>query len=175
MSIELIQSLIRDIPDFPKPGIVFKDITPIFEDGPGLQAVIDLFVDRWKDQGIERVVGIESRGFLLCSAVAARLGVGCGLVRKKGKLPWKTIERSYDLEYGSATVEAHIDMVGEGMKVAGIDDLLATGGTAQAAIDLCRELGAEVVEVGFLIELGFLPGRAKLEAGGSSVFAPIVF
>ena len=175
MSIDLIHSLIRDIPDFPKPGIVFKDITPIFQDGPGLQAVIDLFVDRWRDQGIERVVGIESRGFLLCAAVAARLGVGCGLVRKKGKLPWTTIERSYDLEYGSATVEAHVDMVGEGMKVAVIDDLLATGGTAQAAIDLCRELGGDVVEAGFLIELGFLPGREKIEGAGTPVFAPIVF
>ncbi len=175
MSVELIQSLIRDIPDFPKPGIVFKDITPIFQDGPGLQAVIELFVERWKDAGIQRVVGIESRGFLLCAAVAARLGVGCGLVRKKGKLPWTTIERSYDLEYGSATVEAHIDMVEPGMKVAVIDDLLATGGTAQAAIDLCRELGAEVAEAAFVIELGFLPGREKIEGEGTPVFAPIVF
>jgi adenine phosphoribosyltransferase len=175
MSVETIRALIRDIPDFPKPGIVFKDITPIFQDGAGLAAAIDLFVDRWKDQGIERVVGIESRGFLLCAPIAARLGIGCGMVRKKGKLPWTTIERSYDLEYGSATVEAHIDMVAAGSKVAVVDDLLATGGTANAAVELCRELGAEVVEVGFLIELGFLPGREKLESAGVPVYAPIVF
>lgn len=174
MSTELIARLIRDIPDFPKPGIVFKDITPVFQDPAGLRAAVDLFAERWEGRGVQRIVGIESRGFLLCSAVAARLGVGCGLIRKKGKLPWRTISRSYDLEYGSATVEAHTDMVQPGMRVAVVDDLLATGGTAEAAVGLCRELGATVVEVGFLIELGFLPGRKRLLDAGVEVFTAIV-
>jgi adenine phosphoribosyltransferase len=175
MSIETITSLIRDVPDFPKPGIVFKDITPIFQDPQGLQEAVDLFVDRLADQNIDKVIGIESRGFLLGAPIAYKLGVGCGLVRKKGKLPWTTIERSYDLEYGSATLEAHIDLVSKGDRVVILDDLLATGGTANATVELCRELGADVVEASFLIELGFLPGREKLEAAGVPVFAPIVF
>ena len=175
MSIDTIRSLIRDVPDFPKPGIVFKDITPIFQDAAGLKSTVELFVQRFRDQDIDHLIGIESRGFLLSAPVAYELGVGCGLVRKKGKLPWRTIERSYDLEYGSATLEAHIDLVKPGQRVVVIDDLLATGGTANATIELCRELGAEVVEAAFLIELGFLPGRSKLEECGVDVFAPIVF
>jgi len=175
MSIQAIEALIRDVPDFPKPGIVFKDITPIFQDPVGLTATVDLFVDRLQTMKIDKVIGIESRGFLLGAPIAYRLGVGCGLVRKKGKLPWTTIERSYALEYGHATLEAHIDLVEPGDRVVVVDDLLATGGTANAAIELCRELGAEIVEASFLIELGFLDGRARLEAAGVSVFAPIVF
>ena len=175
MSIEVIQSLIRDVPDFPKPGIMFKDITPIFQDPAGLKATVDLFTERLAGQQIDKVIGIESRGFLLGAPIAVALGVGCGLVRKKGKLPWTTIERSYELEYGSATLEAHVDLVRRGERVVILDDLLATGGTANATVELCRELGGEVVEAGFLIELGFLPGREKLENAGVPVFAPIVF
>ena len=175
MSIEAITALIRDVPDFPKEGIVFKDITPIFQSPEGLKATVDLFVERLAQSNVDKVIGIESRGFLLGAPVAYQLGVGCGLVRKKGKLPWTTIERSYELEYGQATLEAHVDLVQPGDRVVVLDDLLATGGTANATVELCRELGAEVIEAGFLIELGFLPGRAKLEASGVPVFAPIVF
>jgi adenine phosphoribosyltransferase len=175
MSTDYILSLIRDVPDFPKEGIVFKDITPIFQDPKGLKTTIDLFVDRLRGRGIERIIGVESRGFLFGAPVAAELGIGLGLVRKAGKLPFTRVSRSYDLEYGSATLEAHIDMVEPGMKVVVLDDLLATGGTASATVELCREVGADVVEAGFLIELGFLPGRAKLEDVGVEVFAPICF
>lgn len=175
MSTDYLLSLIRDVPDFPKEGIVFKDITPIFQDPKGLRIMIDLFVERLRGRGIERVIGVESRGFLFGAPVAVELGVGLGLVRKAGKLPFARVSRSYDLEYGSATLEAHIDMVEPGMKVVVIDDLLATGGTAAATVELCREVGADVVEAGFLIELGFLPGRALLEGLGVEVFAPICF
>ncbi len=170
-----IEQWIRDVPDFPKPGIVFKDITPIFQSGEGLGAAVNLFVERYRPMGIDRFIGIESRGFLLGSPVAYALGVGCGLVRKKGKLPWTRIERSYALEYGEATLEAHTDLVEPGMRVVVLDDLLATGGTANATVELCRELGAEVVEAGFLIELGFLPGRARLAAIDVPVYAPLAF
>ncbi len=175
MSTDYLLSLIRDVPDFPKPGIVFKDITPIFQDPRGLKTTIDLFVQHLDGTGVERIIGVESRGFLFGAPVAAELGVGLGLVRKAGKLPYTTVARSYDLEYGSATLEAHVDMVEPGMKVAILDDLLATGGTAAATVELCREVGAEVIGAGFLIELGFLPGRAKLEEAGVDVFAPICF
>jgi len=175
MSTEYLLSLIRDVPDFPVPGIVFKDITPIFQDPKGLRATIALFVDHLRGRGVERIIGVESRGFLFGAPVAAELGIGLGLVRKAGKLPYTRVSRSYDLEYGSATLEAHIDMVEPGMKVVILDDLLATGGTALATVELCREVGAEVVEAGFLIELGFLPGRSKLEEAGIDVFAPITF
>jgi len=169
-----LNSLMRDIPDFPKPGIIFKDITPIFQDSKGLRMVINTFVEHFHGHKLDRIIGVESRGFLLGAPVAADLSVGLGVVRKAGKLPWKTISRSYELEYGSATLEAHIDMVEPGMRVAVLDDLLATGGTAQATVELCQELGAEVVEAGFLVDLSFLPGRSKLEAAGIDVWAPII-
>ncbi|MCP4871278.1 MAG: adenine phosphoribosyltransferase [Proteobacteria bacterium] len=175
MSTDYILSLVRDVPDFPKPGIVFKDITPIFQDPRGLKETMALFEQRLRDKAIDLIIGVESRGFLFGAPVAIELGLGLGLVRKKGKLPYATIERSYELEYGTATLEAHTDMVTPGQRVVILDDLLATGGTALATAQLCRELGANVVEAGFLIELGFLPGRAKLEAEGIDVFAPICF
>ncbi len=175
MPVDRISSLIRDVPDFPKPGILFKDITPVLQDPAGLKASVDLFVEHWRDMGIDKVIGIESRGFLLGAPVAYQLGLGCGLVRKAGKLPYERIQRSYDLEYGSATLEAHTDVVRPGERVVVADDLLATGGTAAATIELIRELGAEVVEAGFLIELSFLPGRERIEGLGTSVFAPLVF
>ena len=175
MPTKYIESLIRDVPDFPKPGILFKDITPIFQDARGLKESVDLFVDRWRDAGIDQIVGIESRGFLLGGPVAYQLGIGLSLVRKAGKLPYKTVQRSYDLEYGSATLEAHIDAVAKGQRVVLIDDLLATGGTMKATVDLMRELGAEVVEAACLIELGFLPGRKVLSDAGVSTFCPLIF
>ena len=175
MTIDIISSLIRDVPDFPKPGILFKDITPVLQDPVGLKASVDLFVDRWRDMDIHKIIGIESRGFLLGAPVAYQLGIGCGLVRKAGKLPYDCIQRSYDLEYGSATLEAHTDVVQPGERVVVSDDLLATGGTAAATIELLRELGAEVVEAGFLIELSFIPGRKRLEDMGTSVFAALAF
>ena len=173
--IDYINSLMRDVPDFPKPGIVFKDITPIFQDGKGLRSVVNLFGEHYHELGLDRVIGVESRGFLLGAPVAAELSIGLGVVRKKGKLPAETISRTYELEYGTATLEAHMDMVEPGMRVAVLDDLLATGGTALAAVELCQELGAEVVEAGFLVDLSFLPGRERLLAAGIDVWAPIVF
>ena len=175
MRTQYIESLIRDVPDFPKPGILFKDITPIFQDARGLKESVDLFVDRWRDMGIDQVVGIESRGFLLGGPVAYQLGIGLSLVRKVGKLPYTTIQRSYDLEYGSATLEAHVDAVRPGQRVVLLDDLLATGGTMKATVELMQELGAEVVEAACLIELGFLPGRKVLADLGIDTFCPLVF
>jgi adenine phosphoribosyltransferase len=175
LSTQYIESLIRDVPDFPKPGIMFKDITPIFEDARGLKESVDLFVERWRDMKIDKVVGIESRGFLLGGPVAYQLGIGLSLVRKVGKLPWKKIARSYELEYGSATLEAHLDCVEKGQRIVILDDLLATGGTMKATVDLMQELGAEVVEAACLIELGFLPGRQVLAEAGIQTFCPIVF
>ncbi len=175
MSTAHIESLIRDVPDFPKPGIVFKDITPIFQDAQGLKDSVDLFVNRWKTMNIDQVVGIESRGFLLGGPVAYEMGIGLSLVRKVGKLPWKTVQRSYDLEYGSATLEVHVDAVEPGQRVVILDDLLATGGTMAATVELLREIGAEVVEVACLIELGFLPGRQVLSDAGVETYCPIVF
>jgi adenine phosphoribosyltransferase len=175
MSAELISSLIRDVPDFPQPGILFKDITPVLQDAAGLKASVDVLVERWRDMRIDKIIGIESRGFLLGAPVAYQLGLGCGLVRKAGKLPYECVQRSYDLEYGSATLEAHTDVVTKGERVVVADDLLATGGTAAATIELLRELGAEVVEAGFLIELSFLPGRKRIEDLGPTVFAALAF
>ena len=152
----------RDVADFPKPGIVFKDITPVLADGALFREVIDLFADSLAGTGVTKIVGIDARGFIFASAVAYKLGVGFVPVRKKGKLPWKTRAAEYDLEYGSAIVELHIDAVAPGEKVALIDDVLATGGTAAAALRLLRECGAEVVSAQFLMELGFLGGRKKL-------------
>ena len=157
-----IQAAVRDVADFPKPGIVFKDITPVLVDGALFREVIDLFADSLAGCGVTKIVGIDARGFIFASAVAYKLGVGFVPVRKKGKLPWKTRAAEYELEYGSAIVELHVDAVARGEKVALIDDVLATGGTAAAALRLLRECGAEVVSAQFLMELGFLDGRKKL-------------
>ena len=173
MSIESIRAAIRDVPDFPKPGIVFKDITPALGDPVVFRRVVDLFAERYRDRGIERVAGIDARGFILGGALADRLGLGFVPVRKQGKLPHSSIAESYDLEYGTAAVELHEDAVAPDEPVLLIDDLLATGGTAAAAASLLRRLGADVVEAAFLIELGFLDGRARLD--GTPVFSPIVY
>jgi len=173
MSIEQIKNAIRDVPDFPKEGIIFKDITTVLSDPDLLQQSINVFVEQYKDQRIDKVAGIEARGFIFGAAVAAALGAGFVPIRKQGKLPYKTIAASYDLEYGSATIEMHVDAVQQGERVLLLDDLLATGGTAAAAIELLTKCGGEIASVAFLIELAFLNGREKL--AGHEVFAPIVF
>ncbi|MEM9400287.1 MAG: adenine phosphoribosyltransferase [Verrucomicrobiota bacterium] len=166
---EKLRLAVRDIQDFPKPGIVFKDITPILSDHELFRLMVTILVERYKKQQIDRIVVIDARGFLIGSAVAYVLGVGLALVRKKGKLPYKCIEASYSLEYGEATVEMHEDALNQGEKVIVIDDVLATGGTMAAAVELCEKIGAQVVETAFLMELSFLKGREKLN--GKSAFA----
>lgn len=158
-----IKGRIRDVPDFPKPGIVFKDITPLLEDRDTFTKVIDTFAERYLSKKIDCVVGIESRGFIFGSALAYRLGTSLVLVRKSGKLPYKTIQTSYELEYGRATVEMHVDAIPKGGKVVIIDDLLATGGTAAAACELVQKQNGVILEVAFVIELDFLKGREKLK------------
>lgn len=154
--------LIRLVPDFPQPGIQFKDITPLLADAAGLRAVVDAFVDHYADQQIDAVAGIESRGFVLGAPVAYRLGVGMVLIRKPGKLPADTLGVDYALEYGTNRLEIHRDALQPGARILLIDDVLATGGTARAAADLITQLGGTVVEYAFLLELGMLNGRAKL-------------
>ncbi len=158
-----ITAAIRTVPDFPKPGIQFKDITPVLADGRLFNAVIDHLLFGLKASNVDKVVGIDARGFIFGAAVASRLGCGFVPVRKKGKLPWATHEESYDLEYGSATVAVHTDALHAGERVLLVDDLLATGGTAAATVALLRRLKAEIVGVHFLIELGFLQGRERLK------------
>jgi adenine phosphoribosyltransferase len=159
---EHLKSKIRHVPDFPKPGILFYDITTLLRDPQGLHEAIDSLSAPFANEGIELVVGIESRGFILGSAVADRLGAGFAPVRKKGKLPAKTLRASYDLEYGADALEIHDDAVRKGQKVLIVDDLLATGGTAKATTDLVQQLGGNVHALAFLIELVALNGRAKL-------------
>jgi adenine phosphoribosyltransferase len=161
-SMDQLKAKIRHIPDFPKPGILFYDITTLLRDGEGFGQAIDALASPFKGQAIEAVVGMESRGFIFGAAVADRLGTGFIPVRKPGKLPSKTVKASYDLEYGADSLEMHCDAVERGTRVLVIDDLLATGGTAKATVSLLRGCGAEVVGVSFLIELVELGGRAKL-------------
>ena len=157
-----IKSYIRDVPDFPKPGIVFKDITPLLANGAAFRAVVDRIAARHRN-GIDMVVGIESRGFLIGAAVAYALGCGLAVVRKPGKLPSTTYAAQYELEYGHDSLEIHRDAFGHPCRVLIVDDLLATGGTAHAAIELVERLGGEVVECAFLIELAVLKGRERLQ------------
>jgi adenine phosphoribosyltransferase len=157
-----LRAAIRDIVDFPQPGIIFKDITPILSDAALFRQSISLLCDTAGGAKIDKVVGIDARGFIFAAAVADRLGAGFVPVRKKGKLPWKTRQTSYSLEYGESVVELHEDAVQPGESVLLVDDLLATGGTAEAAVRLLDELGANLVGIAFLIELGFLNGREKL-------------
>lgn len=157
-----IANAIRDVPDFPKPGIVFKDITPLLGNGAVFKESIDLFLEACRGLRPDKIVGIDARGFLFGAAVAYQLGIGIVPVRKKGKLPFTSQEASYSLEYGEAIVEMHIDAITPGERVVLIDDLLATGGTSAAAAKLIRQAGGELVEAQFLIELGFLKGRANL-------------
>ncbi|SRR5258706_1742238 len=157
-----IRSAIRDIPDFPKPGIVFKDITPLLGNGPLFKKTIDLIAERYHDQKIDTVLGIESRGFIVGAALAYKLGAGFSVVRKPGKLPYQTHRASYELEYGTDALEIHIDAIPPQARVVIADDLIATGGTAAATAELVTKLGGTVVECAFVIELGFLNGREKL-------------
>ena len=157
-----LRSLIRDVPDFPKPGIVFKDITPLLGDPQAFASAIENLVEPYREKGIQKVVGIESRGFLFASAAALQLQAGVVLIRKKGKLPYRKLQTTYDLEYGQDTLEIHEDALQKGERALILDDVLATGGTAKAACDLVERLGAEITGVSFLIELKFLNGRSKL-------------
>jgi adenine phosphoribosyltransferase len=158
-----IAARVRNIPDFPKPGIQFKDITPVLADAKLFAGAIDLLTKNYVPGSVDAVVGIDARGFIFAAAAAFKLQAGFVPIRKKGKLPYATHEASYDLEYGSNTVAIHTDAVRPGSKVILVDDLLATGGTAGAAIALLRKIGANIIEASFLIELGFLSGRAKLD------------
>ncbi len=154
--------IIRDVPDFPKKGILFKDITPLLQDAKAFHTCVEAFAAEFGKEHIDYIIGIESRGFIFSPVLAYKLGAGFVPVRKKGKLPWKTEQVAYELEYGEATLEIHQDAFQKGAKVAIIDDLLATGGTAEATAHLAEKLGAEVVKMAFLVELKFLKGRERL-------------
>jgi len=163
VSVSEIERAIRNVPDFPKAGIQFKDITPVLADARLFSGSIDLLLAGFKPGMVDAVVGIDARGFIFAAAAALRLEAGFVPIRKKGKLPFQTHEQAYDLEYGTATVAVHIDAIKPGSRVLLIDDLLATGGTASAAAALIRKLGGRILEISFLIELGFLNGRQKLK------------
>ena len=157
-----LRAKIRDVPDFPKKGILFKDITPALGDPKVFREVVDALAERWRTERIAKVVGIESRGFIVGSALAYQLGAGLALVRKYGKLPYETLTETYALEYGEDRLQLHTDAVRPGERVLVVDDLLATGGTAKAATGLVQRLGGEIAGYAFLIELGFLSGRERL-------------
>jgi adenine phosphoribosyltransferase len=173
MSVDAIKSAIRDVPDFPKPGILFKDITPVLQDAALFKATIDIFEERCRIADVSKIAAIDARGFLFAGAVCDRMGLGLVPVRKQGKLPYQTFEQTYELEYGSATLAIHRDAFDKGERVLVLDDLLATGGTAAAAAKLVEQAGGVVAEIAFLVELAFLDGRAKLQ--GYQVFSPVVF
>jgi adenine phosphoribosyltransferase len=157
-----LAALIRDVPDFPKPGIMFKDITTLLKEPTAFRQVIDLFTDRYRGAGLDAVAAVESRGFIFGAPVAYNLGLSFVPVRKVGKLPAETVVEEYALEYGTATIEVHRDAIGPGKRVLIIDDLLATGGTIRATANLIEKLGAEVAGLAFLVELSFLNGRERL-------------
>lgn len=159
---EQLRRIIRDVPDFPQKGIVFKDITPLLSDAQSFRRAIDCMAEPLKDREFDVLVGIESRGFIFAAALAYELGKGHVPVRKPGKLPADTVQVSYELEYGSDTLEMHADAIGAGQRVVIVDDVLATGGTARGVADLVEKVGAKVEALSFLIELGFLKGRDKL-------------
>ncbi len=170
---EELKKIIRDIPDFPKKGIIFKDITTLLSDAKSFHRMIDLIAHRYVGRQIDKIVGIEARGFILGSALAYKLGTGITLVRKPGKLPHKTRQVTYDLEYGTDSLEIHEDAFQAGEKILIADDLLATGGTVAAVVELVEELGVEIVECAFMAELEFLGGRKKLPDG--KVFSLLKF
>ncbi len=159
---DLVRQTILDVPDFPKPGIVFKDLTPVFQSPPVMQAMVSAFVDRYKTMDVQGIVAIESRGFLLGAPMAMAMNLPLTLVRKKGKLPRATLQQAYALEYGEDILEIHADALKPGQKVVLVDDLLATGGTAAAAKSVIEKTGGEVLESAFIVELGFLNWREKL-------------
>ena len=162
---DAIRSRIRDVPDFPKKGIVFKDITPVLQDPATFRLAVDALADRWRGERIAKVVGIESRGFLFAAPLALELGAGLAIARKPGKLPWRTVRQVYDLEYGQDAVEMHLDAVRPAERVLIVDDVLATGGTADAVGTLVTRQGAELVGFAFLLELAALHGARRLGAG----------
>ena len=170
-----IESLIRAIPDHPRAGILFRDVTPLMGDPAGLRAAVEAIAEPHSGGGIDKVAGIEARGFVFAAPAACRLGAGLVPIRKKGKLPGRTIARSYDLEYGSDVLEMHADAVRPGERVLLVDDLLATGGTAEAAAALVEEAGGAVVECCFVVDLPDVGGRARLEARGRAVRALCAF
>ncbi len=170
-----LKTMIRAIPDYPKPGIVFRDITTLIADRKGLRASVDELIWPFLSGDIDYVAGIEARGFILGGAVAHELGLGFVPIRKKGKLPWRTIGKEYSLEYGVDTIEIHADAISKGDKVLLIDDLIATGGTADAAIDLIRESGGEMVAAAFVVDLPDLGGSRKLKDRGVRVHTLVEF
>src|SRR3989344_4573517 len=170
-----LKSVIRTIPHWPKHGVMFRDITTLLKDAKAFNYVIDKFYERYRNAHVDLVAGIESRGFILGGAVANKLNKGFIPIRKEGKLPHKTEKESYELEYGRATVEVHVDAIPKGAKVLLVDDLIATGGTALAACKLIEKLGGEVVECAVIIELPDLHGREKVEAKGHKLFSLVDF
>jgi adenine phosphoribosyltransferase len=175
MSLDRARQLIRDIPDFPQPGILFKDLTPVMADAQALQDVLSAMEERLRSRGVQRIVAIESRGFVFGAALADRLKVGFSPIRKLGKLPYKTHRIEYALEYGKGTLEAHVDAVIPGEKVAIVDDLLATGGTAWGAAQLVQKQQGQVAAFLFVVELAFLKGRDRLAGTGGPVESLISF
>jgi adenine phosphoribosyltransferase len=173
MDLDSIKALVREVPDFPEAGIVFKDITPVLADENAFSTIIDLLVVHFGRGNVDKVVGIEARGFILGAPVAYHFGAGVVPVRKKGKLPWRTVEESYALEYGEATLQLHEDAVAPGERVLIVDDVLATGGTAKAAASLVERIGGKVCGIACLIELEFLKGREKV--GDYDLFTLIRF
>ena len=168
-----LKSIIRDIPDFPKKGIIFKDITTLLADAASYQRMVDLLSHRYIGKRIDKVVGVEARGFIIGAALAYKLGAGIVLVRKPGKLPSETFKKSYELEYGTDTLEMHTDAINKGERVLIADDLLATGGTMSAVVDMVNSQGAELVECCFMAELEFLNGKNRLPDG--KVFSLLKF
>lgn len=160
-----LKDIIRDVPDFPKKGIIFKDITTLLADAPSFQRMVDLIAHRYVGKKISKVVVVEARGFVIGAALAYKLGAGVVLVRKPGKLPSETYSKTYQLEYGSDTLEIHTDAIAKGERVIIADDILATGGTMAAVVDMVEALGGEIVECCFMAELEFLGGRKRLPEG----------
>lgn len=167
---EYIRRTIRSVPDWPQPGIIFRDITPVLQDPRAFRVLIDLFVYRYMRQRLDLVAGVDARGFIIGSVLAYELNLGFVPVRKKGKLPYRTVAEEYSLEYGNATVEMHTDSVRTGQRVLLVDDLIATGGTMLAAIKLLQRLGANVVEAAAIIDLPELGGSAKIAATGTPLY-----
>jgi len=172
-NLKLLENSIRSIPDFPKPGILFRDITTLLKNGKAFKTTIDLLYKKYKGQKIDKIVAVESRGFILGAALAYKLGKGIVLVRKKGKLPYKKISASYALEYGTDTLEIHEDAITPGEKILVVDDLLATGGTVSAVANLVKQLKGKIIALAFVIELVDLKGRDKLQ--GYPVYSLIKF
>jgi adenine phosphoribosyltransferase len=170
-----LRDLIRTIPDFPKPGIMFRDVTTLFGHKEGWRRTIDALSDRYRSAGVDKVAGIEARGFILGGAIAHAIGAGFVALRKKGKLPGEAIGEDYELEYGTDRIEMHVGAVGKGERVVLVDDLIATGGTAEAAIKLLASAGAKVVETCFVVDLPELGGAKRIEKLGHKVFSLVAF